>query len=109
MLERNVYERLRAASVSEVLGFHVPQLIRANDDLRVIEMTIVTRPFALDFAGAYLDARPKFSDEIWADWEAQKRENFGARWAKVRALMDAFEDLGIYWLDVSPSNIAFLE
>jgi hypothetical protein len=47
-----IYERLRDARVTEVLGFHVPELVRAEDDLRVIEMTIVTRPFALDFAGA---------------------------------------------------------
>jgi hypothetical protein len=107
--ERAIYERLRDAGVSEMRGFHVPQLIRADDDLRVIEMTIVTRPFALDFAGAYLDSQPEFSEEIWADWEAQKREQFGERWTIVRALMDAFEQLDIYWLDVSPNNVAFLD
>jgi len=107
--ERAVYERLRDAGVSEVLGFHVPQLIRADDELHVIEMTIVTRPFVLDFAGAYLDAPPEFSEEVWADWEAEKREQFGARWTTVRAVMNAFEELDIYLVDVSPSNIAFLD
>src|ERR1041384_4624054 len=102
--ERGAYQRLRDAGVSEVLGFHVPQLIRADDNLRVIEMTIVTRPFVLDFAGAYLDAPPEFSEEIWADWEGEKREQFGTRWATLRAVMDAFEELGIYLVDVSPSN-----
>jgi len=107
--ERAVYERLGAASITEVLGFHAPQLIRADDDLQVIEMTIVTRPFVLDFAGAYLDAPPEFSEEIWVQWEEEKREQFGeARWVIVRAVMDAFEDLDIYLVDVSPSNIAFL-
>src|SRR5882672_728363 len=62
--ERRVYERLRDAGVSEVLGFHVPQLIRFDDALRVIEMSIVARPFLLDFAGAYLGAAPEFSEEI---------------------------------------------
>jgi hypothetical protein len=52
--ERAAYERLREAGVSEVLGFHVPQLIRLDNDLHVIEMTIVTRPFVLDFAGLTL-------------------------------------------------------
>ena len=107
--ERAVYERLRDAGVSEVLGFHVPQLIRADDDLRVIEMTIVTRPFVLDFAGAFLGAPPEFSEEVWADWEAEKREQFGARWTTVQALMNAFEELGIHLVDVSPSNIAFVD
>jgi hypothetical protein len=107
--ERAVYERLRGAGISDVLGCHVPQFIRAEDDLHVIEMTIVTRPFVLDFAGAYVGALPEFSEEIWAEWEAEKREQFGARWTAVRAVMSAFEDLGIHLLDVSPTNIALLD
>src|SRR6266496_2581773 len=39
-----VYERLRAADVSEVLGFNVPKLIRVEDKLLVVEMTVVARP-----------------------------------------------------------------
>ena len=107
--ERAVYERLRGAGISDILGFHVPQFIRADDDLQVIEMTIVTRPFVLDFAGAYVGAPPEFSEEIWAEWEAEKREQFGGRWTVVRAVMNALEDSGIYLVDVSPSNIAFLD
>ena len=72
-------------------------------------MTIVTRPFVVDFAGAYVGAPPEFSEEIWAEWEAEKREQFGARWKTVRAVMDAVEDLGVYLVDVSPNNIAFLD
>jgi hypothetical protein len=107
--ERAVYERLSGAGVAEILGFHVPQFIRADDDLRVIEMTIVTRPFVLDFAGAYIGAPPEFSEDIWAEWEAEKREQFDARWTTVRAVMSALEDLGVYLVDVSPGNIAFLD
>lgn len=105
--ERAAYERLRHAGITDVLGFHVPQFIRADDDLRVIEMTIVTRPFVLDFAGTSLDTRPQFPEETWREWEAQKREQFGIRWKTVQAVMDAFEEIGIYLVDVSPSNIAF--
>ena len=107
--ERAVYQRLSIAGISDILGFHVPQFIRADDDLEVIEMTIVTRPFVLDFAGAYVGAPPEFSEEIWAGWEAEKREQFGARWTAVCAVMNAFEELGIFLVDVSPSNIAFLD
>jgi hypothetical protein len=105
--ERAAYERLRAAGVTEVLGFHVPQLIRTDDELWVIEMTIVTRPFVLDFAGAYLDARPVFPEEVWAEWESQKQEQFGDSWRTVQRVVDAFEELGIYLVDLSPNNIAF--
>lgn len=105
--ERAAYERLRAAHVTEILGFHVPQLIRVDDALRVLEMTIVTRPFVLDFAGAWLDAPPEFSDEIWAEWEAGKRDQFEGRWPEVQAVLAALEALDIHMVDVTPSNIAF--
>jgi hypothetical protein len=75
--------------------------------LRVIEMTIVARPFILDFAGAYLDSPPPFSDEIWAQWEAEKREQFESRWPTVQAILGALEELDIFMVDVSPSNVAF--
>src|SRR5438477_10107499 len=53
--EKQVYERLRDAAVQTVLGFNVPLLLGSDDELRVIEMTIVERSFVLDFAGAHLD------------------------------------------------------
>jgi hypothetical protein len=72
-------------------------------------MTIVQRPFVLDFAGAHLDVRPEFPSDVWADWEAEKREQFEGHWRTVEKIMAAFEELGIYLLDVSPSNVAFLD
>jgi hypothetical protein len=107
--EKKVYERLRDAGVVTVLGFNVPQLVGSEDDLRVLEMTIVERPFVLDFAGAHLDKRPEFPEEVWADWEADKREKFEEHWPAVQLVMDAFEELGVYLLDVSRGNIAFLD
>lgn len=107
--ERQVYEHLAQIDVSEVLGFYVPQLVRFDDDLQIIEMTVVTRPFVLDFAGAFLGARPEFSEEIWSEWEAGKREQFGANWQMVQAVMNAFENMDVYLVDISPSNIAFLD
>ncbi len=105
--ERCIYERLREIGVATILDFNVPQLIRFDDDLRIIEMSIVTRPFVLDFAGAYLDAPPEFPDEVWVEWEAGKREQFDIRWQQVQVVLAALEEWGIYMVDVSPSNIAF--
>jgi hypothetical protein len=107
--ERDVYLRLRDAEIHTILGFRLPRMIRAEDDLLVIEMSIVVRPFVLDFAGAYLDFLPTFSDEIWSEWEAQKRDQFENRWPKVQAVLGALEELDIYMVDVSPSNIAFAD
>ena len=107
--ELAAYELLTRAEVTEVLGFHVPQFIRADAELEVVEMSIVTRPFVLDFAGAYVGALPDFPEEVWTEWEAEKQEQFGERWAVVRSVISEFETLGIHLVDVSPNNVAFLE
>lgn len=107
--EKQAYQRLGTMGVNTVLGFNVPQLVGFDDALRVLEMTIVKRPFVLDFAGAYLDVRPDFPADVWADWEAEKREQFEGLWPRVEKVLVAFEEMGIYLLDVSPSNIAFLD
>jgi hypothetical protein len=107
--EKAVYQRLEQMAVITILGFNVPQLLGADDALRVLEMTIVRRPFVLDFAGAYLDVRPEFPADVWADWEAEKREQFEGRWRQVERVLTAFEEMGIYLLDVSTSNIGFLD
>jgi hypothetical protein len=106
--ELAVYERLKENGIRKILGFNVPQLLRYYDEKRVFEMSIVTRPFLLDFAGAYLDAPPDFPEEIWADWESQKREQFEHLWPQVQVVLRKLKALGIHMVDVSPSNIAFL-
>jgi hypothetical protein len=93
--------------VTELLGFRVPKLLRFDDNLQIIEMTIVTPLFVLDFAGARLDVPPEFPDEVWEQWETEKVEQFGPRWPEVRAVLAALDDLDIYVLDVSPRNIMF--
>ena len=95
--------------IGEIVGFNIPDLLGADDELRIIEMSLVARPFVLDFAGAYLDNAPEFSEEIWADWHAQKQEQFGRRWPEVERVLFALRRLGIHLVDVTPSNIAFLD
>ena len=108
--ELMVYERLRAARVRNILGFAVPQWIAVDGELLALEMTVVERPFVLDFAGAYLDnAAPWFEDEKWEMWEADKIEKFGVRWPEVQAVLAALEDFGIQMLDVNPGNVAFAD
>ncbi len=108
--ELEAYERLRGFKVLEIRGFAVPQLIRSANDLPALEMTVVERPYVLDFAGAYLDDNaPQFSDEVWEAWEADKREKFGERWPEVKAVLAELEEYGVHLLDVNPGNVAFLD
>ena len=72
-------------------------------------MTIVRRPFVLDFAAAYLDRRPEFPEDVWTTWEEEKESSLRTRWPAVQEIVAAFERLGIYLLDLSPGNIGFLD
>ena len=105
--ERDVYQRLTERHVIRILGFDVPQLVGFDDEHWVVEMTIVSPPFVLDFAGAYLDQKPDYPPEVMADWMEEKAEQFGERWQKVQAIMWAFSKLGVYLADVKPGNIEF--
>jgi hypothetical protein len=104
--ERDIYLRLKQHAVTMIRGCNVPQLLRYDDELRIIEMTVVSRPFVLDFAGAYLDAAPDFSEEVLADWYVEKEEQFGEHWPTVQAILRHLETYGIYVGDVSPNNVA---
>jgi hypothetical protein len=102
-----VYRRLAGQGITGIPGFHIPQFLGADDELLVIEMTIVTRPFVLDFASAYLDRPPQFPLDAIAQWEMEKREQFGVRWPIVQTALAELRGLGIHQTDVSPSNIGF--
>ena len=108
--ERDVYLRLRSEAIIDIAGFSVPQLIHHDDRLWVVEMGIVSPPFVLDFAGAYLDRRPDYPDDVIEDWQQEKLEQFGAeRWDVVQLVMAHFARMGIYLADVKPGNIMFSE
>ena len=106
--ERDVYLRLQSEAILDVSGFAVPQLIHHDDRLWVVEMGIVAPPFVLDFAGAYLDRRPDYPDDVMEEWQQEKLEQFGAeRWDVVQLVMAHFARMGIYLADVKPGNIMF--
>jgi len=105
--ERDVYLRLKEHGVEAVGRCDVPRILRYDDELWVIEMTVVSRPFVLDFAGAYLDYSPEFSDDVLADWLAEKQEQFGPDWAEVQSILGILEGYGVFMIDVNPGNVSF--
>jgi hypothetical protein len=86
-IERDVYLRLRDVSVTSVGSFAIPEMVRHDDELLAIEMTIVAPPYVLDFAGAYLDREPDYSKEVWDEWRTEKSEQFGANWPMVQSIL----------------------
>lgn len=105
--ERDVYLRLQSLKIVRLCDCNVPQLLAFDDSLWVVEMTIVKKPYVLDFAGAYLDHKPDFSAETLEEWRTAKAEQFGDQWPKVETILWALERHGIFLIDVNPNNIAF--
>jgi len=102
------YLRLATHGIERVLGHHVPKLIDADDRLLALEITIVKRPFLLDFGAARLDSAPDFPPEVLETWEQEKIEQFGDHWPQVAAIMEWMRaNAGIYLLDIHPGNIGF--
>ena len=86
--------------------FSIPKLIDWDDNNCIIEMSIVTPPFVVDFVGAKLEEPESFSDEIMEYWRDQKREEFGDDWPLVNRLIYAFRCKGIFLTDVHKGNVA---
>jgi len=105
--ELTVYRRIQELEINEVCGHQVPQLLAHDTELFVLEMTIVTPPFIVDFGGAYLDRPPDYSDEVWRDWRKEKSEDFEDNWPAVEQILDEFRWMGIHIADVNPGNIRF--
>lgn len=108
--ELAAYQRLQERGIVDLRGHKVPQLIRHDDHLLTIEITIVRRPFILDFGSAYLDhAAPEFPDDIMEEWLARKMRDFGPNWSRAASILLALQSLGIHMTDVHPGNIGFEE
>ena len=73
-----------------------------------LEMSIVTRPYLLDFASAYLDWPPDFSPEVLEEWSRRKAKEFGQHWSKVQLILAILGDqYGVFLTDIHRGNIAF--
>jgi len=104
--ERDAHLRLQRLGITTILGCSVPELIDYDNDLWIIVMTVVDRPFVLDFGGAFLDQAPEFADEIMAEWEIEKQEQFGPQWAAARAIIYELQSHGIYSWSTSIQEIS---
>jgi hypothetical protein len=85
--ELRAYQRLAERGVAAIERLKVPELLAFDEELAAIEMTVVTKPFLLDFGGAYLDRAPEFPEEILAQWREDKQEQFGSHWSEVESAL----------------------
>ncbi|MEM9369167.1 MAG: hypothetical protein AAGD07_24560 [Planctomycetota bacterium] len=99
------YEILREHSVWELDGFTIPQLVDSDNDFLIVEMTIVSPPFILDFGKAYINQRPDFEESVMEDYEAERCEWFEGNWDLVCSAVSSLEAYGIFYCDARPGNI----
>ena len=109
--ELDVYLVLRALKLRKIDGFRIPRLLAEFDELLVLELTQVVRPFVLDFAGAKLDHEvPDFNEDVMADHYTHLEELFGDKWTEALAVAESFRiATGYTLLDIHPGNIAFAD
>jgi hypothetical protein len=107
--ELESYHRLQNADIHELCGFAVPWLIGHDDELRVIEMSIVQRPYLLDFGKVHFDGAEfeAFDERELHRERASARSRYSADdWSKVAMLLHVLESkYGIYYVDPRPTNI----
>lgn len=103
--ELTCYEILEENQVSEIEGFTVPHLLGRSEELLVIELSIVSAPYVLDFGKAYINFPPDFSAEVLADYDAEREEMFEGNWDLAQSAIGALQWYGIYYSDARPSNI----
>jgi hypothetical protein len=109
--ELEVYQLLQSLDIHDIADHYVPWLIRSDDELRAIEMSIVERPFLLDFAGAKLPIEvPDFAQDVLDEFHARLEQLFGDRWADALHVAEMFRrTTGYTLLDIHPGNIAFAD
>ena len=106
--ERDAYLRLQDQTIVDIQGFAVPLLVDFDDTKQIVEMTVVFPPCILDFAKAYVDSPPDFSDEVLWDWYEGTADLFDGDWDTVQSLLAELRRVGIFYFDAKPGNIRFL-
>ncbi len=103
--ELGCYEILEENDVRDILGFAIPQYVNCDHDLMIVEMSIVSSPYILDFGKAYLRKRPDFSPEVLHDYEKEREDWFEGNWDLVSSAIAVLERFEIYYMDARPGNI----
>ncbi|MGE0537316.1 MAG: hypothetical protein AB7O68_20255 [Pirellulales bacterium] len=107
--ERDTYLRLAEYGVVRKLaGFWIPIILDYDDELMIVEMSLMNKPpYVIDFAKVRIDRPPDFDEETLQEAERQGRERFEHNWPKVKGLLGALESFNIFYLDPNRGNITF--
>jgi hypothetical protein len=107
--ELECYRRLRARHINQIDGLAVPELVDYDDEMMIVEMTIVQLPYLLDFGKVYIDESPPYAGDkdTWSRHLEDMRDNFGTNYKRARRIVHLLKDFGIHYIDPKPANIRF--
>lgn len=74
-----------------------------DEELHILELSIVSPPYILDFVEVSLGKEPGNFD--LERIETQQSKQFGNDWPDVKRLLEALMQVGIYYDDVHNRNI----
>jgi hypothetical protein len=107
--ELESYRRLQREDIRFLCGFAVPRLIGFNDELQVIEMNVVQKPYLLDFGKVHFDGEERriFDEsELSRERTAARSRYTAADWSRVAMVLHTLQSkYGIYYVDPRPTNI----
>ncbi|MBL8827833.1 MAG: hypothetical protein JNM18_12720 [Planctomycetaceae bacterium] len=105
-VEKSCYQRLAEKGLRTLDGLYLAQLIDFDDELLVIELSIVSPPYLLDFGKAYLDCRAPYDEVQRTEYHDMIRDLFGDDYARVLRITRMLWHLcQIDYVDAKPANI----
>lgn len=107
LTELRAYQALRQRRITSLHGLTIPRLQAFSTPGRLIQIDFVSPPFLLDFAGVKF-ADPGFPEETMKEIHQEIDSRFGANAPVAYAIQHALQRIGIYYLDLRPSNLNLL-
>lgn len=100
------YERLVQAGIRSIDSFVIPKFLGKDDRVLVIEMTLVTPPYFLDFGKAHLDQPFEFEAGGYELWDQECSDRYEPdEWVLVKKSLLRLQSIGIYYYDAKPGNV----
>ena len=83
--ELKCYQILQFHGVNEIEGFQIPELVSYSEEQLLIELTIVSAPYLLDF-GKCRFSPPDYPSDAVEHYEKRCQDDFGMHWTRASAM-----------------------
>lgn len=103
--EKKIYQYFQDRDIKDLYGLNVPALVSYSDELLLIEMTAVQKPYILDFAECDL-GKCRYPQEQIHEFVQQMVERFDERAMDAESIFYRLvRQHKIYYWDLKPGNL----